>query len=107
MVTLAVGLALLAVVQVMTFRARAVTAADAAALAAAPLTFPALALDDDPVKAAASVASANQARLVRCACQILETFDPRSVEVEVEVTGWVVIVGEVLVRASSRAEYVP
>ena len=53
------------------------------------------------------MARANQARLVRCSCEIVETFDPRSVEVEVEVAGRVVIVGEVLVRASSRAEYVP
>lgn len=107
MVIMVVGLALLAAVQVVTARARAVTAADAAALAAAPLTFPALTGGERPEEAAFVAAAANGSRLLVCSCPILETFDPRSVQVEVETTTRVVIVGEVKVRASSRAEYVP
>jgi secretion/DNA translocation related TadE-like protein len=101
------GLALLAVAQLVTARARAVTAADAAALAAAPATFPALSNDAGPDQLAAELARANGARLVRCLCPMVESFDPRAVEVEVAVAAQIAIVGGVEVRAVSRAEYVP
>jgi secretion/DNA translocation related TadE-like protein len=106
-VTMAVGLGLLAAVQLVTARALAVTAADAAALAAAPMTFPPLASGTTPVAGARSLAAANHARLIRCVCPIIESFEPRSVEVVVEVPVRLVVFGRVLVRAASRAEFVP
>ncbi|HEX2420617.1 MAG TPA: Rv3654c family TadE-like protein [Acidimicrobiia bacterium] len=107
LVVFASGLALLAAAQLVTARARAVTAADAAALAAAPATFPALANDARPEQLAAALAQANGARLLRCLCPTVESFDPRHVEVEVAVATQIAIVGGVEVRAVSRAEYVP
>ena len=104
---IAIGLAVLAAVQLVTARVRAVTAADAAALAAAPATFPALSAGETPSALAAEMAAANGARLLRCLCPVMKSFDPRDVEVEVAVATRVAIVGEVEVRAASRAEYVP
>ncbi|MGH8924967.1 MAG: Rv3654c family TadE-like protein [Acidimicrobiia bacterium] len=107
LVVIATCLALLAAVQLVTARARAITAADAAALAAAPATFPALADSATPIEVAAELAAANGARLLECRCSVVETFEPRQVEVEVVVATRIAIVGEVEVRAASRAEYVP
>lgn len=106
-VLLAVGLALLAAVQIVLGRARAVTAADAAALAAAPMTFPPIAQGVAPGIAAEEMAIANGARVVRCDCPVVATFDARAVEVEVEVPVDLVIFGQRVVRVSSRAEFVP
>lgn len=107
LVVLGAGLALLAAVQLVTARARAVTAADAAALAAAPATFPPLLSEAAPDQLASELAAANGARVLRCQCPVVESFDPRTVEVEVAVATRIVVVGEVEIRAVSRAEYVP
>ena len=104
---LAAGLAVLAAVQLVTARVRAVTAADAAALAAAPASFPALSNEGAPTEVAAEMAAVNGARLLRCACPVVESFEPREVEVEVAVVTRVAVIGKVEVRAVSRAEYVP
>lgn len=106
-VVMAIGLALLAAVQLVTARVRAVNAADAAALAAAPATFPPLSMGETPSGIAAEMAAANGARLLRCLCPMVRSFDPRNVAVEVAVATRIAIVGEVEVRAASRAEYVP
>ena len=53
------------------------------------------------------MAAANGASLLRCLCPVVRSFDPRDVEVEVAVATRIAIVGEVQVRAVSRAEYVP
>jgi secretion/DNA translocation related TadE-like protein len=104
---IAIGLGVLAAVQLVTARVRAVNAADAAALAAAPATFPALSVGETPSRVAAEMAAANGARLLRCLCPVVRSFDPRNVEVEVAVVTRVAMVGQVQVRAISRAEYVP
>jgi hypothetical protein len=101
-----VGLAVVAATQLVTARTRAQLAADAAALAAAPMTFPPIA-DMSPDQAAATLASANGAQVWSCACAIVEDFEPRSVEVEVSLATRVVLVGEVEIRAASRAEFIP
>jgi methylaspartate ammonia-lyase len=101
------GLALLAAAQLVTARARAVTAADAAALAAAPHTFPVFAPEGAASEIAADLALANGARLLRCHCPLVATYDPRTVEVEVMVATRIAFFGDVAVRAQSRAEYVP
>lgn len=107
LIIIATGLALLAATQLVTARTRAVIAADAAALAAAPATFPPLANGQSPAAVAAELAMANGARLLACRCPTVESFEPRTVEVELAVSTRVALVGIVAVRASSRAEYVP
>ncbi|CAN5121899.1 hypothetical protein BH18ACT5_BH18ACT5_11240 [soil metagenome] len=101
-----VGLAAVAATQIVTARTRAVLAADAAALAAAPMTFPPLA-DRSPLAAATELAAANGAVVVGCSCVTVEDFVARSVEVEVMLPTRVVLVGDIEVMAVSRAEFVP
>lgn len=83
---------------------QAQTAADAAALAAAPATHRPGA---DPYAEAAGLASANGARLIGCACPLDLSSGSRVVTVEVamDVERWIIPAREVRVR--SRAEYVP
>ena len=106
LVIVAVGLAVVAAAQIVAARTRAVLAADAAALAAAPMTFPPIA-EQSPLAAASELAAANGAVIVGCLCTTVDNFDPRTVEVEVQVATRVVLVGEVIVRAISRAEFAP
>ena len=102
-----VGLAVLGAAQVITARSRAVTAADAAALAAAPTTFPPLAGERSPVAEALRVAEANGATLVSCRCSQVATFAPRQVEVTVVFPVDLPMLGRRWVEASSAAEFVP
>ena len=102
-----VGLAVLGAAQVITARARATTAADAAALAAAPTTFPPLAGGRSPMSEALRVAEANGARLVSCLCSQVATFEPRQVEVTVVFPVDLPMLGRRWVEASSAAEFVP
>jgi secretion/DNA translocation related TadE-like protein len=104
-VALTAGLATVAAGQIVVARSRAITAADAAALAAAVHTFPPA--GGGPVAAARSLAARNGARLLSCRCSVDPTLQPRSVEVRVEVVAEVILVGAVRVAASSRAEYLP
>jgi len=78
-------------------------AADAAALAAAPLTF----LPGDPQWEAARYASANGADLVRCVCPEDTSFRVRVVRVEVVDVVQIPVFGSVTVRARSAAEFDP
>lgn len=82
-------------------------AADAAALAAAPVTFLPFGAAGTPAEEAARFARLNGAVLVSCACPIDRSWGPRTVRVEVSrvVTVWPA--GRVEVRAASRAEFVP
>lgn len=78
-------------------------AADAAALAAAPLTF----LPGDPAREAERFAAANDARLMWCRCPKFGGLTVRTVRVETanEVDlGWL---GSVTVRARAAAEFDP
>lgn len=102
-----VGLAGVAATQVVRARAVAVAAADAAALAAAPITFPPLGGGRTPVSVARAFAAANGARLVSCRCPQVATFASRWVEVVVEVPADIALLGDRAVRAISRAEFVP
>ena len=98
---------LLAVGAVLEARTEASTAADAAALAAAPVTFLPFGARGSPAEEAARFATANGVRLVWCVCPPDPSWEPRTVVVEVEkvVTLWPV--GELRVRAQGRAEFVP
>ena len=88
-------------------RIEAVAAADAAALAAAPVTFASFGAETDPTTEAARFAAANGTRLLECACPIDISWEARTVTVRVarEVHLWPV--GSVTVTAVGRAEFVP
>lgn len=88
-------------------RVEAVAAADAAALAAAPVTFLPFGAQGTPAEEAARFASANGTRLLWCACPVDPSWEPRTVAVEVarEVRLWPA--GSLTVTAVGRAEFEP
>jgi secretion/DNA translocation related TadE-like protein len=88
-------------------RATAATAADAAALAAAPVTFAEFGAGGSPTEEAARFAAANGAILVTCECAIDRTWRTRSVHVVVTVAVELIMFGRRDVPASSRAEFDP
>ena len=108
---LAVGmvLALLAVdlARVAEARAQLTVAADAAALAAAPVTFAAFGTHADPAAAAEATAAANGASLLECNCVIDRTWATRRVVVVVGLTLELALLGSRDLRASSAAEFQP
>jgi len=82
---------------------QATVAADAAALAAAPLTF----LEGGAAAEAALFAGANGSRLVRCSCRDDPSFAPRVVTVEVATEVELPVFGALVVRARAAAEFAP
>ncbi len=88
-------------------RLQTAAAADAAALAAAPVTFRPFGATGTPVAEARRLARANGAVLVHCACSIDRTWRPRVVQVVVERRVSLLGLGAITVRASSRAEFAP
>jgi len=106
---LAVVLALLVVdvARVVALRAQVTTAADAAALAAAPVTFSPFGTSGDPVREAAEVASANGARLVECSCPIDRSWGSRTVTVTVVVRASLALLRDSELTARSSAEFRP
>lgn len=107
LIALLLGGALIGVGQVLVARARAVAAADAAALAAAPVTFHPFGAEGTPWQEAERFAAINGARLLSCSCPVDPSFEPRTVQVRVETRARVIIVGSVRVRAAGRAEFRP
>lgn len=109
----AVGLLLVLVVwlaalaMVMGAHLAATTAADAAALAAAPVTFLPFGATGSAADEAARFARLNGAELVWCRCPADQSFEPRTVEVLVAVGVHLPIIGEVRVEVSGRAEFLP
>jgi hypothetical protein len=106
-VVIVASLALIAATQIVVGRARAVTAADAAALAAAVHTFPPSGEGITPSQAALRLAGSNGAQLTLCRCRVDNSQQSRTVEVRVMTRVQVVLIGPVMVTAASRAEYVP
>lgn len=88
-------------------RIRATTAADAAALAAAPVTFLPFGADGSPTEEAGRFARLNGASLIGCQCPIDRSFEPRVAVVQVRVTVGMPLLGAVAVEATGRAEFVP
>jgi hypothetical protein len=88
-------------------RLHAASAADAAALAAAPVTFRPFGARGGPTAEAHRLAAANGVTLTRCSCAVDRTWRLRTVEVEVEHRVALVGLGAITVRASSRAEFSP
>lgn len=85
----------------------ATTAADAAALAAAPVTFLPFGAKGSPADEAARFARLNGAQLVWCRCPLDQSFDPRTVEVRVTKSVDLPVLGLTQVEATGRAEFVP
>jgi hypothetical protein len=87
-------------------RSQAMSAADAAALAAAVATYPGVARSS-PRLEASRVASLNGAFLVSCRCPMDASLTMRVVEVIVGVSVDAPLFGELTVRVGSRAEFDP
>ena len=114
MVMLAVVVAVIGVVialsagaQILLGRAQAATAADAAALAAAPVTFRPFGAEGSAFQEAVRLAAANGARLTACLCNADPSWDRREVAVTVAVDVDLILFGSRTVTATSRAEFVP
>jgi len=88
-------------------RLQAAAAADAAALAAAPVTFRSFGAAGSPVAEARRLAGANGAVLAQCRCPVDRSWRSRIVEVVVERRVELLGLGAITVRASSRAEFAP
>jgi hypothetical protein len=88
-------------------RVEAGAAADAAALAAAPVTFMPFGATGTPTDEAARFAAANGAVLLSCVCPFDPSWEARTVRVEVARTVGLGPLGSMTVRATSRAEFVP
>jgi len=88
-------------------RLQAAAAADAAALAAAPVTFRPFGAEGSPASEAGRLAAANGAVLASCRCPIDRSWRSRVVEVAVERRVSLLGLGTIIVRASSRAEFAP
>jgi hypothetical protein len=102
-VVLLAGLVATDAARLMVARVEAQTAADAAALAAAPVTFAPFGARGDARSEAERFAAANGARLVDCACPPDPVWRARVVTVTVAVDGGGLFgVGEIQARASAR-----
>lgn len=88
-------------------RVEAVAAADAAALAAAPVTFLPFGAAGTAADEAARFASANGARLLSCRCSPDPSWEPRTVTVQVSREASLWPAGSVTVTATGRAEFLP
>jgi len=88
-------------------RARAQVAADAAALAAAPVTFRSFGSFGFAVSEAQEFSVRNGAELIECRCSHDPSWRKREVHVLVEVPVDLRILGATTVRAWSSAEFVP
>jgi hypothetical protein len=88
-------------------RVEAATAADAAALAAAPVTFLPFGAQGTPTEEAARFATVNGSRLLSCICPLDPSWEPRIVEVRTERSVDIWPLGEFAVEAVGRAEFVP
>ena len=88
-------------------RNQAQVAADAAALAAAPVTFLPFGSDGRPSTEATRLATANGAQLARCICPIDRSWAVRVVEVEVFREVNLPAIGSLKIRAVAAAEFEP
>ena len=86
---------------------QAQSAADAAALAAAPVTFRPFGADGTAREEAAIFAAANGSTLIACVCRQDPSWANRTVEVTVRRRVRLVLFGHRSVTATSRAEFAP
>ena len=102
---LMVGLA--GVGQVVLARAKVVAAAEAGALAAAPVTFRPFGATGSPSAEADRLVRANGARLVRCSCPYDTGYGPRTVVVTARSRTTVLGFREMTLEATAAAEFSP
>lgn len=88
-------------------RARLTTAADAAALAAAPVTFAPFGTHETPTAVAAVFAQANGAVLIECGCPIDRSWASREVAVVVALSVDLTLLGHHEIQAQAAAEFRP
>lgn len=88
-------------------RLQAAAAADAAALAAAPVTFRPFGAAGSPATEAGRLAAANGSVLTACRCPIDRRWRSRVVEVDVQRRVNLIGLGSMTVTASSQAEFAP
>jgi len=105
--TVIVSLLVIDVAHVVTTRANLATAADAAALAAAPVTFSSFGTEGNPTQVAADTAAANGADLVVCECDKDPTWATRRVIVTVASSVDLLLLGGRRLSATSSAEFQP
>ena len=86
---------------------QAAGAADAAALAAAPVTFRQFGARGSPKQEAARFAAANGTRLIRCTCPVNRSWATRTVTTVVARPITISGLGRFEVRATSRATFEP
>jgi len=101
------GMGIAALGQVIVGFERAVSAAEAAALAAAPVTFRSFGTDGTASEEAARVAAANGGVLADCSCPQDGTWATRIVRVEVRMEVDVIIFGPITLTRQARAEFSP
>ena len=99
--------ALAGVGQVLVVRSRVVTAAEAGALAAAPVTFRPFGADGSATAEAARLVRANGAELLSCSCTHDPGYAPRTVTVTVRLPVTVLGLGEMTLEATAAAEFRP
>ncbi len=105
--TLIVAMAMVAVGQYLIGYSRAQAAADAAALAAAPVTFSPFGATGSARREAAIFAAANGSVLIACRCPPDPSWESRTVVVTVRRSFRVVLFGDQSVEAVGRAEFIP
>lgn len=96
-----------AIGQVSIARNRVAAAAEAGALAAAPVTFRPFGATGTATDEAARLVRSNGATLLRCECRPDRGYDPRTVAVTATVTVDVLGLREVRVEATAVAEFRP
>lgn len=109
MIAVGVILALLVidVAEIVLARARLAAAADAVALAAAPITFAHFGGDGNPTDEAAELAAANGVDLIECVCVVDRSWSPRQVVVVVADTVELSVLGNRRLTAMAAAEFEP
>ena len=88
-------------------RARLLVAADAAALAAAPVTFAPFGAVGLPIAEATRFAAANGAELIECRCPIDQSWSQRDIIVTVGGSVDLVLLGHRNIQATAAARFRP
>ena len=102
-----VALLVVDVARIVVHREQLETAADAAALAAAPVTFADFGTRGGPVAAARAMAQANGASLSECSCTTDRSWRSRRVTVVVSGAVTLTLLGTRQLTASASAEFRP
>jgi hypothetical protein len=101
------GLAVADLARVTVARTRAAAAADAAALAAVPLTFSSFGGSNDPREAAVRTAAGNGAELVECRCPVDRSWATRVAVTVVAIEVDLLLFPDRRVTAAAAAEFRP